>query len=449
MVKGMADEFTTFAQRAHIKVCGVGGGGGNAVNRMIAAGLQDVDFIVINTDAQALKNSPSPRRLQIGLEVTGGLGSGGKPEIGKKAAQEDTERLTEALDGADMVFLTAGLGGGTGTGAAPVVAEIAKATGALTMGIVTLPFSFEGATRMENAKAGLEDLQKHVNSLIVIPNDRVAALGRHEITFLNAFQQADEVLHNGVRAITQLIQVHGLWNVDFADFRTVMESGGRALMGIGRAEDENRSVRAAEEAILCPLLEQSTIEGAKGVIVNIRGGRDIGMREVEEAVSVVKQAAHPDATLFVGAALDDEDHPELEVTVIAAGFSADAVAKQGHPASVPDGFAAPRPAVETAEKPQSETTPASDEKPVPKPARAPEPVPPQPPPKPKPAAKPVQTELIDNDPPKRRSMGMIVADELDGHHESAPPESEAEEEDINIPTWLRNRKQQGQRGGRQ
>lgn len=430
MVKGMADEFTTFAQRAHIKVCGVGGGGGNAVNRMIAAGLQDVDFIVINTDAQALKNSPSPRRLQIGLEVTGGLGSGGKPEIGKKAALEDTERLTEILQGADMVFLTAGLGGGTGTGAAPVVAEIAKATGALTMGIVTLPFSFEGATRMENAKAGLEELQKHVNSLIVIPNDRVAALGRHEITFLNAFQQADEVLHNGVRAITQLIQVHGLWNVDFADFRTVMESGGRALMGIGRAEDDQRAVRAAEEAIICPLLEQSTIEGAKGVIVNIRGGRDIGMREVEEAVSVVKQAAHPDATLFVGAALDDDEHPELEVTVIAAGFSAEEIAKLE---------SSPKPAADAGQKPKPEAPAAKAEQ---EPAPAPEPAPP------KPAAKPVQTELIAKDPPKRRSMGMIVADELDGHHESIPSEPDTEDEDINIPTWLRKRKQQNHRGGK-
>lgn len=323
MVTGMSDEFTTFAQHARIKVCGVGGGGGNAVDRMISAGLQDVDFIVINTDAQALKNSPAPRRLQIGLEETGGLGSGGKPEIGRKAALEDQERLTEALRGADMVFLTAGMGGGTGTGAAPVVAEIARSTGALTLGIVTLPFSFEGKIRCENAMAGLAALEKAVNSLIVIPNDRVAALGRNRITFLNAFEQADEVLHNGVRAITQLIQVHGLWNVDFADFRTVMDGGGRALMGIGRAQGERRAVCAAEEAIVCPLLEQSSINGATGVIVNIRGGRDIGMREVEEAVTVVKEAAHPQATLFVGAALDDEEHPELEVTVIAAGFSAD------------------------------------------------------------------------------------------------------------------------------
>lgn len=432
MVTGMADEFTTFAQRAHIKVCGVGGGGGNAVNRMIAAGLQDVDFIVINTDAQALKNSPSPRRLQIGLEVTGGLGSGGKPEVGKKSAMEDRERLTEILKGADMVFLTAGLGGGTGTGAAPVVAEIAKSTGALTLGIVTLPFSFEGAIRMENATAGLKELEEHVNSLIVIPNDRVAALGRHEITFLNAFQQADEVLHNGVRAITQLIQVHGLWNVDFADFRTVMESGGRALMGIGRAEGDRRAVRAAEEAIVCPLLEQSSIDGAKGVIVNIRGGRDIGMREVEEAVTTVKQAAHPDATLFVGAALDDEEHPELEVTVIAAGFAAVAAPEivsmpepkaQTAPAPAP-GAAAP------AAAPARQVLVANAKKAD------------------TPAAEPVQTELIAREPAKRRSVGMLVADDLDGSLEPAQPISYKDDEDMGIPTWLRKRKQ-SERGAKE
>ena len=248
MTIGLSDEFTTFAQRALIKVCGVGGGGGNAVNRMIAAGLRDVEFIAINTDVQALQNSPAPRRLQIGKELTHGLGAGAKPEIGRQAALEDRERLTEALRGADMVFLTAGLGGGTGTGAAPVVAEIAASSGALTVGIVTMPFSFEGVERMENARKGLSELEEQVNSLIVVPNDRVAALGQNKTSFLNAFQQADEVLHNGVRAITDLITVHGLINVDFADVRTIMEVGGRALMGIGVAEGERRAVRAAEEA---------------------------------------------------------------------------------------------------------------------------------------------------------------------------------------------------------
>jgi cell division protein FtsZ len=421
MVTGMSDEFTTFAQRARIKVCGVGGGGSNAVNRMISAGLQDVDFIVINTDAQALKNSPAPRRLQIGLEVTGGLGSGGKPEIGRKSALEDQERLTEALRGADMVFLTAGMGGGTGTGAAPVVAEIARATGALTLGIVTLPFSFEGKFRSENAASGLTELEQQVNSLIVIPNDRVAALGRNSITFLNAFEQADEVLHNGVRAITQLIQVHGLWNVDFADFRTVMDGGGRALMGIGRAQGERRAVCAAEEAIVCPLLEQSSINGATGVIVNIRGGRDIGMREVEEAVTVVKEAAHPQATLFVGAALDDEEHPELEVTVIAAGFSADTASdafadvfrKQEHYSFNIEPEQNPAPAY------HSQVAPEPREESVPEP--------------------PVRVH-------PDGQIDLLPEDESAKKSDAPPPTKEPEpapykeDEDIAIPTWFRKRR---------
>jgi len=326
MTIGISDEFTTFAQRAVIKVCGVGGGGGNAINRMIAAGLRDVEFIVINTDVQALQNSPAPRRLQIGKELTHGLGAGAKPEVGRQAAIEDRERLSEALRGADMVFLTAGLGGGTGTGAAPVVAEIAASTGSLTVGIVTMPFSFEGVERMDNARTGLADLEKHVNSLIVVPNDRVAALGQNKVSFLNAFQQADEVLHNGVRAITDLITIHGLINVDFADVRTIMEVGGRALMGIGVADGERRAIRAAEEAIVCPLLEQSSIQGATGVIVNITGGRDIGMREMEEAVSTVRKAAHPKARIIFGAVVDETDRPELQVMVIAAGFKVDGAA---------------------------------------------------------------------------------------------------------------------------
>ncbi len=321
MTIALSDEFTTFAQRAVIKVVGVGGGGGNAVNRMIAAGLRDVEFIVVNTDAQALQNSPAPRRLQIGVELTHGLGAGAKPEVGRQAALEDRERLTESLRGADMVFLTAGLGGGTGTGAGPVVAEIAASTGALTVGIVTLPFSFEGIERNDNARNGLGQLEQVVNSLIVVPNDRVAALGQNKISFLNAFQQADEVLHNGVRAITDLITIHGLINVDFADVRTIMEVGGRALMGIGTADGERRAIRAAEEAIVCPLLEQSSIHGATGVIVNVTGGRDIGMREMEEAVSTVRKAAHPKARIIFGAVVDETDRPELQVMVIAAGFS--------------------------------------------------------------------------------------------------------------------------------
>ena len=319
----MSDELSSFDQRAVIKVCGVGGGGGNAVQRMIEDGLRDVDFITINTDAQALKKSPSPIRLQIGAEITNGLGSGARPEIGEKAAMEDRERLDEVLRGADMVFVTAGLGGGTGTGAAPLVAELARASGALTVGIVTLPFSFEGNERMENALKGLENLEPHVDTLIVVPNDRVAMMCQENVSLMDAFKRADEVLHNGVRAISELITVPGLINLDFADVRTVMHSRGRALMGIGIAEGADRAVRAAEEAIVCPLLEQSSIQGATAVIANVKGGRDVGMREVQDAVSTVQRAAHPDANIIFGAVIDDEERPELQVTVIAAGFSAD------------------------------------------------------------------------------------------------------------------------------
>ncbi len=335
MVIGMSDEYQTFEDRAVIKVCGIGGGGGNAVGRMIEAGLKDVEFITFNTDAQALKNSPAGTRLQIGSGVTGGLGSGAIPEIGQKAALEDRERIAEVLRGADMIFLTAGLGGGTGTGASPIIAEVARETGALTVAIVTLPFSFEGPQRQENALKGLGGLEKYVDTLIVVPNDRVASLCQNNISFLNAFRLADEVLHNGVRAISELITVPGLINLDFADVRTVMQARGRALMGIGKAEGENRAVCAAEKAIICPLLEQSNIEGAMGVIVNITGGCDIGMREVQQAVSTVQKSAHPDANIIFGAVVIDEERPELQVTVIAAGFSPATAARREPPQLMP------------------------------------------------------------------------------------------------------------------
>ncbi|MCC6487034.1 MAG: cell division protein FtsZ [Candidatus Hydrogenedentes bacterium] len=319
---GISDEFSSFDQQAVIKVCGIGGGGGNAVGRMIEAGMKDVEFITINTDAQALKHSPAGTRLQIG---TVGLGAGAKPEAGQKAAQDDRDRITEVLSGADMIFLTAGLGGGTGTGASPIVAEIARETGALTVAIVTLPFQFEGLGRMENALKGLAALENHVDALIVVPNDRLALLCHENVSFLNAFRLADEVLHNGVRAISELITLPGLINLDFADVRTIMKGSGRALMGIGRGEDEKRAVRAAQEAIVCPLLEKSSIDGAVGVIVNVKGGSDMGMREVLEAVTSVQKAAHPKANIIFGAVVDDEPCPEIQVTVIAAGFPYEAV----------------------------------------------------------------------------------------------------------------------------
>lgn len=320
MSKETADQFQSFDQHAVIKVCGIGGGGGNAVGRMIESGLADVEFITINTDAQALKHSPARTRLQIGHDLSGGLGAGASPEVGRRAAEEDRERIKDVLRGADMVFLTAGLGGGTGTGATPIVAEEAKASGALTVAIVTIPFNFEGKERMASAMKGLADLEAHVDTLIVVPNDRVADLCQNNMALLTAFRHADEVLHNGVRAITQIITQPGLINVDFADVRTIMQSRGRALMGIGVAEGEDRAVRAAEEAIICPLLEQSNINGATGVIVNVKGGCDIGMREMEKALETVRKAAHPDVNIIWGTVIDSEERPDLEVTVIAAGF---------------------------------------------------------------------------------------------------------------------------------
>lgn len=321
-------ELHDFEKQAVIKVCGIGGGGGNAVGRMIEAGLKDVEFITINTDAQSLRSSPAGTRLQIG---SSGLGAGAKPEVAAEAAKEHRDRVAEVLAGADMIFLTAGLGGGTGTGATPIVAEVARESGALTVGIVTMPFRFEGQERMGNANRGLAELEKHVDALIVVPNDRLALFcNDNNITFLNAFRQADEVLHNGVRAISDLITVPGLINLDFADCRTIMHSSGRALMGIGTADGENRARRAAADAIVCPLLENQNIEGALGVLVNVTGGADIGMREVLEAVTTVQRAAHPNANIIFGAVIDEEERAEVSVTVIAAGYSEEALEKSRH-----------------------------------------------------------------------------------------------------------------------
>ena len=411
MTIGMSDEFTSFDQRAVIKVCGIGGGGGNAVNRMIADGMRDVEFIVINTDAQALKNSTAPTRIQIGMEITGGLGSGAKPEIGQKAALEDRERLAEVLRGADMVFLTAGLGGGTGTGASPVIAETASSTGALVVGIVTLPFAFEGRERIQNAIEGLDALEGHVDSLIVVPNDRVAELGQHSTSLLSAFHQADGVLHNGVRAITELITVHGLINVDFADVRTVMQKRGRALMGIGLAEGEYRAVRAAEEAIVCPLLEQSDIEGATGVIVNVKGGCDIGMREVQEAVMTVKKGAHASANIIFGAVIDEEERTDLQVTVIAAGFPAEAALRKAPEA----------PALEVAEPEPTQTAAETGATPD-EAAEAAE------------AAPGLQTEFDVGEPDN------ADADSEVDFNKPAYQRREKAEEDLGIPAFMRKRK---------
>lgn len=304
---------------AVIKVVGIGGGGVNAVNRMIEQGLKGVEFIAINTDAQALLMSDADVKLDVGRDSTRGLGAGADPEVGRKAAEDTKDEIEELLRGADMVFVTAGEGGGTGTGGAPVVASIARKLGALTVGVVTRPFSFEGKRRSNQAENGIAALRESCDTLIVIPNDRLLQMGDAAVSLMDAFRSADEVLLNGVQGITDLITTPGLINVDFADVKGIMSGAGTALMGIGSARGEGRSLKAAEIAINSPLLEAS-MEGAQGVLMSIAGGSDLGLFEINEAASLVQDAAHPDANIIFGTVIDDSLGDEVRVTVIAAGF---------------------------------------------------------------------------------------------------------------------------------
>ncbi|BDO42544.1 cell division protein FtsZ [Cellulomonas sp. NTE-D12] len=304
---------------AVIKVVGIGGGGVNAVNRMIEVGLKGVEFIAINTDAQALLMSDADVKLDVGRELTRGLGAGADPEVGKKAAEDHTEEIEDVLRGADMVFVTAGEGGGTGTGGAPVVARIARSLGALTIGVVTRPFTFEGRRRSNQADSGIDALRAEVDTLIVIPNDRLLSISDRSVSVLDAFHSADQVLLSGVQGITDLITTPGLINLDFADVKSVMQGAGSALMGIGFARGEDRAVQAAEMAISSPLLEAS-IDGAHGVLLSIQGGSDLGLFEINEAARLVQEAAHPEANIIFGAVIDDALGDEVRVTVIAAGF---------------------------------------------------------------------------------------------------------------------------------
>jgi cell division protein FtsZ len=304
---------------AVIKVVGIGGGGVNAVNRMIEVGLKGVEFIAVNTDAQALLMSDADVKLDIGRELTRGLGAGADPGIGRQAADDNTDEIEEVLKGADMVFVTAGEGGGTGTGGAPVVARIAREIGALTIGVVTRPFSFEGKRRGAQAEEGIAALREEVDTLIVIPNDRLLSISDKRVSVLDAFHSADQVLLSGVQGITDLITTPGLINLDFADVKAVMSGAGSALMGIGSARGDDRAIVAAEGAIASPLLEAS-IEGAHGVLMNVSGGSDLGLFEIHEAAQLVADAAHPDANIIFGAVIDDALGDEVRVTVIAAGF---------------------------------------------------------------------------------------------------------------------------------
>ncbi len=315
----MSTEYDLVTQ---IKVVGVGGGGGNAVNRMVEGNVQGVEFIVVNTDKQALLNSKASVKIQIGEKVTGGQGAGSKPEVGKRAAEESMEALNEVLAGTDMVFITAGMGGGTGTGAAPIIAQLAKDKGILTVGIVTKPFQFEGKHRMAQAEAGIAELAQHVDSLIVIPNERLKLVSEQKITLLNAFTVADDVLRQGVKSIAELIKIPGIINLDFADVTSVMKDAGHAHMGVGRAKGKEKAEASAHAAISSPLLE-TTIQGAKGVIILISASDDVSLDDVDVAATIVKDASSEDANIIFGVSTDSALEDEMVVTVIATGFGTD------------------------------------------------------------------------------------------------------------------------------
>jgi len=318
---------------ARIKVIGVGGGGGNAINTMISYSLRGVDFIIANTDAQALGVSSSPNKIQMGMQITKGLGAGSNPEIGKKSALESRDEIQQYLEGADMIFITAGLGGGTGTGAAPVIAEIARESSALTVAVVTKPFQFEGKKRNTQAEDGIEQLRDVVDTLIVVPNQRLLSLGGRNLSLLEAFKKADDILYQAVKGISDLIITPGLINLDFADVKNIMSSMGMALMGTGMASGENRAVEAAQRAISSPLLEDNTIQGARGILLNITGGSDLSLYEVNEASSLIQAEAHEDANIIFGTVIDETMGDEIRITVIATGFD-DGMKKKQVPSNV-------------------------------------------------------------------------------------------------------------------
>jgi cell division protein FtsZ len=403
------DMLTPGENFAQIKVVGVGGGGSNAVNRMISEGLGGVEFIAVNTDNQALMLSKAKTRVRVGDKLTRGLGAGGNPEIGRKAAEESADELYEVLRGADMVFIASGMGGGTGTGASPVVAQIAKELGALTIGVVTRPFTFEGHRRTQSAEAGIEALKSQVDTLIVIPNDRLLQIADKRASLQQAFSLADDVLRQGIQGISELITVPALINLDFADVRAVMSEGGAALMAVGRATGDDRARRAAEEAISSRLLDV-TIDGARGILFNITGGADLSLFEVNEAAGIIKASSHPEVNLIFGAQIDESLGDEVRVTVIATGFEQSRVARR------PDVMA------------QSGMRSGSQQQPT----RQPQPVPAQQqprtqfgstPPAP-PASAPEETVDVPAAPPPQRQQSRVYEDNPD----------------LDIPTFLRKRK---------
>ncbi len=328
--------------KARIKVIGIGGGGGNAVNTMIGSKFTGVDFIVANTDAQALDASPAPVKIQLGATVTKGLGAGANPEIGRRAALEDEETIKEYFAGSDMIFITAGMGGGTGTGGAPVVARLAREAGALTVGVVTKPFIFEGKKRMRQAEEGIDHLKQNVDTLIVIPNQRLLSIAAKTTTMLEAFHRADDVLLQAVRGISDLIITPGLINLDFADIRTVMAEMGLALMRAASASGENRAIEAAQKAISSPLLEDISIQGARGLLINITGGSDLCLHEVNEAASMIQEEAHEEANIIFGSVIDETMTDEIRITVIATGFGEDRGQRKQVPVNVSSITSAPQ-----------------------------------------------------------------------------------------------------------
>ena len=358
MAIGIDNEYESEVQ---IKVIGVGGGGGNAVNTMIAAGMQGAEFIVVNTDKQVLVNSQATHKIQIGEKSTKGQGAGGRPEVGEKAAEESREDLTQILKGTDMVFITAGMGGGTGTGAAPVIAQMAKDKGILTVGIVTKPFNFEGRRRMAQAEDGIAELAKHVDSLIIIPNERLKLVSDEKITLVNAFNVADDVLRQGVRSIAELITVPGLINLDFADVTAIMKDAGHAHMGVGRGSGKDKAETAANAAISSPLLE-TTIKGSKGIIINITASNDIALEAVDTCCSIISDAADPDANIIFGVAFDESLDDEMVVTVVATGFGdvkneIDEKEDSAPVFELPDEDSAPAEKAETAKEPEKKPEP--------------------------------------------------------------------------------------------
>ncbi len=396
------DEFIPGENFAQIKVIGVGGGGGNAINRMVNEGLGGVEFISVNTDNQALMLSKAKTRVRIGDKLTRGLGAGGNPEVGRKAAEESSDELYEVLRGADMVFIAGGMGGGTGTGASPVIAQIAKELGALTIGVVTRPFSFEGTRRMQTAEAGIEALKSQVDTLIVIPNDRLLQIADKRASLQQAFSLADDVLRQGIQGISELITVPALINLDFADVRTIMSEGGAALMAVGRADGDDRARRAAEAAISSGLLDV-TIDGARGILFNITGGTNLSLFEVNEAAAIIKESAHPECNLIFGAQIDENMGDEVRITVIATGFEHSRAARKVE-AVMP-----PRP---TVQRPVVQARP-----PEPQPAvHQPAPQQPYQPPR------PVQPPAVQQPPA------------------AEPPARVYDDDDIDIPTFLRKRK---------